>query len=248
VFFPPFFRSSLTFPAPPFRLQACRKNVLPSVKDRSGQHEFFINDGIVVAQGPNYALAKRLQHWRAMLARSEGHPVSSNIAPSTATISVVHNAQFAAAYGGFPHFKPFEVAFQVRRLCWWTSSSMLWMREDDCTLVEMHVHVSPLSFRGIVIFVVGLFVCVPFASYFSYCNIRMAVSYMAAVYQTAVKPRVCLSDMGTHIMASVCSIRRQNPSCRFFIVIFFFGPLLHRIALFLPPPHCLPSHGITCLT
>merc|ERR550525_515165 len=26
-------------------------------------------DGIVVAQGPNYALAKRIQHWRAMLAR-----------------------------------------------------------------------------------------------------------------------------------------------------------------------------------
>lgn len=39
--------------------------------------------------------------------------MSSNIAPSTATVSVVHNAQFAAAYGGFPFFKPFEVAFQV---------------------------------------------------------------------------------------------------------------------------------------
>jgi len=31
------------------------------------QDEFNIVDGIVVAQGPNYALAKRLQHWRAML-------------------------------------------------------------------------------------------------------------------------------------------------------------------------------------
>lgn len=49
-----------------------------------------------------------------LLRSSEGHPVSTNIAPSTATVSVVHNAQFAAAYGGFPFFHPFEVAFQVR--------------------------------------------------------------------------------------------------------------------------------------
>lgn len=55
-----------------------------------------IVDGIVVAQGPNYALAKRLQHWRAMLARSRGHTVSSNIAPSTRTVSVVHNKQVRA--------------------------------------------------------------------------------------------------------------------------------------------------------
>jgi hypothetical protein len=35
--------------------------------------------------------------------------VSSNVAPSTATVSVVHNAQFAAAYAGFHLFKPMEV-------------------------------------------------------------------------------------------------------------------------------------------
>ena len=29
-------------------------------------------DAIVVAQGPNYALAKRMQHWRAIVARDAG--------------------------------------------------------------------------------------------------------------------------------------------------------------------------------
>ena len=37
---------------------------------------------ISMVQGPTYALAKRLQHWRAMLLHAEGHAVSSNVAPS----------------------------------------------------------------------------------------------------------------------------------------------------------------------
>jgi hypothetical protein len=66
----------------------------------------------VVPQGPNYALAKRIQHWRAMLHQASGQPVSSKIAPSTATISVIHNKSFAAAYSGFRFFKPMWVSFQ----------------------------------------------------------------------------------------------------------------------------------------
>mmetsp|Transcript_15414 Transcript_15414/g.36423 ORF Transcript_15414/g.36423 Transcript_15414/m.36423 type:complete len:527 (-) Transcript_15414:136-1716(-) len=66
-------------------------------------------DGLVVAQGPNYALAKCIQHWRAVLAKESGHLVSSNVAPSTATASVVHNRSFAWAYGGMHHFKPMEI-------------------------------------------------------------------------------------------------------------------------------------------
>lgn len=61
-------------------------------------------DGLSVAQGPNYALAKRMQHWRACLANANGHAVSSMVAPSTATISVIHNRTFAWAYGGMPVF------------------------------------------------------------------------------------------------------------------------------------------------
>lgn len=70
------------------------------------------SDAIVTQQGPNYILAKRLQHWRAVVARASGHTVSSNVAPSSATASVTSNAAFAAAYEGFHLFKPMEVAYQ----------------------------------------------------------------------------------------------------------------------------------------
>lgn len=71
--------------------------------------ERYVVDGLVVAQGPNYALAKSLQQWRAILARAAGHVVSSNVAPSTATLSVVHNRTFAWAYDGMYYFKPMEI-------------------------------------------------------------------------------------------------------------------------------------------
>jgi len=88
-----------------------KKNAIEKAKSEDGK-EFSICDGLVVAQGPNYALAKRLQHWRCMLLRESGHIVSTNIAPSTATKSVVSNKSFAAAYGGMHHFKPMEVMYQ----------------------------------------------------------------------------------------------------------------------------------------
>eukprot|EP01102_Stenamoeba_stenopodia_P013163 TRINITY_DN422_c0_g1_i2.p1 TRINITY_DN422_c0_g1~~TRINITY_DN422_c0_g1_i2.p1 ORF type:complete len:736 (-),score=167.61 TRINITY_DN422_c0_g1_i2:147-2354(-) len=88
-----------------------QKNALSKVQTSSGA-SFSICDGLVVAQGPNYALAKRLQHWRAIVARADGSTVSTNIAPSTATLSVVHNKQFAAAYGGMYLFKPMEIMYQ----------------------------------------------------------------------------------------------------------------------------------------
>merc|ERR1712137_327084 len=49
------------------------------------------------------------QHWRCVVAREQGCIVSSNVAPSTATASVVHNKQFAWAYDGMPYFKPLEI-------------------------------------------------------------------------------------------------------------------------------------------
>jgi hypothetical protein len=85
-----------------------RKNALPPLISASGKRICLI-DGLSVAQGPNYALAKRMQHWRAQVAFEEGATVSSMIAPSTATISVIHNKTFAWAYGGMPYFKPFEI-------------------------------------------------------------------------------------------------------------------------------------------
>ncbi|GAA3519442.1 hypothetical protein GCM10022234_13790 [Aeromicrobium panaciterrae] len=63
-----------------------------------------INDALVPQQGPNYALAKRLQRWRATTSRHEGTTVSLNIAPATRTRSVVKNKALAAAYAGAHRF------------------------------------------------------------------------------------------------------------------------------------------------
>ncbi|KAJ1565892.1 Very-long-chain (3R)-3-hydroxyacyl-CoA dehydratase PASTICCINO 2 [Nowakowskiella sp. JEL0078] len=69
-----------------------------------------IVDAIVPQQGPNYALAKRMQHWRSIIARfSTEVTVSTNVAPATATVSVTKNAMFQLAYEGFKFFNPLEV-------------------------------------------------------------------------------------------------------------------------------------------
>ena len=57
-------------------------------------------DILVPQQGPNYAVAKRLQRWRGVLAESQGHRVSFNVAPATWTHSVTKNQVLAAAYAG----------------------------------------------------------------------------------------------------------------------------------------------------
>lgn len=85
-----------------------KKNALKPVKTSDGG-SLKIVDGLSVAQGPNYALAKRLQHWRAQICYENGNTVSSNVAPSTATLSVVSNRSFGWAYGGMPYFKPYEI-------------------------------------------------------------------------------------------------------------------------------------------
>jgi hypothetical protein len=59
-----------------------------------------IADSLVPQQGPNYALAKRIQRWRASVARQEGTTVSFTVAPPTRTRSVTSNRLLAAAYAG----------------------------------------------------------------------------------------------------------------------------------------------------
>ncbi|MFL6129102.1 MAG: hypothetical protein ACJ73E_08545 [Mycobacteriales bacterium] len=63
-----------------------------------------VNDSLVPQQGPNYALAKRLQRWRAAVARDAGATVSLNVAPPTRTRSVLKNRALAAAYAGAHRF------------------------------------------------------------------------------------------------------------------------------------------------
>ena len=84
------------------------KNANSPFLSEKGDELYYVN-GISVAQGPNYILAKRMQHWRAIIARSKGCIVSSNVAPSTSTVSVVSNRTFAWAYEGMPYFKPYEI-------------------------------------------------------------------------------------------------------------------------------------------
>ncbi len=63
-----------------------------------------INDSVVLQQGPNYLLAKRIQRWRSATARSEGALVSFKVAPPTRTHSVLKNRALAAAYAGAHRF------------------------------------------------------------------------------------------------------------------------------------------------
>ncbi|CAA9287595.1 MAG: hypothetical protein AVDCRST_MAG41-4122 [uncultured Corynebacteriales bacterium] len=63
-----------------------------------------INDSLVPQQGPNYALAKRIQRWRAAVDRADGGTVSFHVAPSTRTRSVTKHRALAAAFAGAHHF------------------------------------------------------------------------------------------------------------------------------------------------
>lgn len=64
-----------------------------------------VTDSLVLQQGPNYAVAKRLQQWRALVARAQGHRVSLNVAPGTGTHSVMKNPALAAGYRGASAFQ-----------------------------------------------------------------------------------------------------------------------------------------------
>lgn len=57
-------------------------------------------NGFITEQGPNYALAKTLQQWRAIVERSRGVRVSANFAPGCRTESVMHSKTVAAAIEG----------------------------------------------------------------------------------------------------------------------------------------------------
>eukprot|EP00928_Gymnodinium_smaydae_P072193 TRINITY_DN555_c1_g1_i2.p2 TRINITY_DN555_c1_g1~~TRINITY_DN555_c1_g1_i2.p2 ORF type:complete len:786 (-),score=200.35 TRINITY_DN555_c1_g1_i2:78-2435(-) len=91
-----------------------RKNVEKPVLGADGEpiEGLHLVDCIIPEQGPNYILAKRLQHWRAMLARSAGCIASSNVAPSTATASVLSNVMFALSYKGMSMMRPMEITYQ----------------------------------------------------------------------------------------------------------------------------------------
>lgn len=77
-------------------------NYRTTVDSEEGQR-FGLADSVVPQQGPNYALAKRLQRWRAVVSR-ESVLTSANVAPATRTKSVLSNRVLAAAYAGAGHY------------------------------------------------------------------------------------------------------------------------------------------------
>ncbi len=105
-------------------------NAATDVTDAHG-NRYGLYDGVVPQQGPNYALAKRIQKWRALSARAAGHRVSANVAPSTATTSVVSRPQFKAAYAGAGHYgvEVFEPATSNAIM---TALLVHDLRNDDC--------------------------------------------------------------------------------------------------------------------
>jgi hypothetical protein len=77
---------------------------IESLLDADDGSRWGIVDAVVLQQGPNYLLAKRLQQWRAWVARAAGHRVSLRVAPSTSTTSVTHNQLLAAGFRGAKAF------------------------------------------------------------------------------------------------------------------------------------------------
>ena len=69
-----------------------------------GGEELGLADSLVLQQGPNYALAKRLQSWRAIVTHADGAFAAIHIAPPTRTRSVLKSRVLAAAYAGAPMF------------------------------------------------------------------------------------------------------------------------------------------------
>ena len=81
----------------------------PRYADAAGCPWGTLLSAVSTAQGPNYALAKQIQRWRAIVARSDGQLVSNNIGPAARTESVMHAKRVAAAVEQLHHFPPNEV-------------------------------------------------------------------------------------------------------------------------------------------
>jgi len=90
-----------------------------------------VADCLVLEQGPNYALAKRIQQWRAIWAHQNGQRVSINIAPSTTTHSVTKNPILKAAFNGASLFDVEAFAPETTNAI----MAALWvhdLRNDEC--------------------------------------------------------------------------------------------------------------------
>ena len=75
-----------------------KKNALKPLRDNKNTVLYHV-DGLSVAQGPNYALAKRLQHWRAQVSFEDGYTVASSIARNVSlSLSLSLSPSFSANF------------------------------------------------------------------------------------------------------------------------------------------------------
>jgi hypothetical protein len=79
----------------------------------------------IYVQGPNYALAKHFQMWRAVQARNAGTLVSVNMAPGCRTESVTHASAAANALEGQALFAPL-LAFDSSEVSCVMAMLLLW--------------------------------------------------------------------------------------------------------------------------
>ena len=86
------------------------QNVPEQIHAEGTDDVFLLQDSQVWQQGPNYAFAKLIQRWRNIVSRDAGHWVSSNVAPASLTVSVMHNSLIRAGMLGCQFFGivPFE--------------------------------------------------------------------------------------------------------------------------------------------
>lgn len=84
---------------------------MPKVSEVQGEAgtTFYHFHGCSVTQGPNYALAKTMQNWRAMLSRESGTVVSSIIGPPSRTESVMHNKTMKVMLDAMGYIAPNEI-------------------------------------------------------------------------------------------------------------------------------------------
>jgi hypothetical protein len=88
-------------------------------------NNLFMFDGLSNMQGPNYALAKISQQWRAMVAKADNTLVSANHAPAARTENMVSHASIAAALEGMQCFEPL-VSFDPETASGLMCALLLW--------------------------------------------------------------------------------------------------------------------------
>mmetsp|Transcript_25015 Transcript_25015/g.35841 ORF Transcript_25015/g.35841 Transcript_25015/m.35841 type:complete len:581 (+) Transcript_25015:116-1858(+) len=95
------------------------------ISDPLPPNNFRVYNGLSETQGPNYALSKCMQQWRAMLANSQGHIVSANVSPPAKTQSMVSHSQIAKWLDGLQAFPPM-VAFDPCMARTLMTSLLIW--------------------------------------------------------------------------------------------------------------------------